>query len=187
MRISFVVAMSRNGIIGTDTGLPWHLPQDLRRFRQLTLGKPVIVGRKTIDLIGRPLPDRTNIVLTRDPHYQREGVLVARGAEEARAVAGREASRLGVDEVVVIGGTEVYRLFFPLVDRVYLTIVQGEFDGTVRFPIELLDPAEFTVKEQETFSPDAKNPHPHDFLVLERRTDSVQLPARVLQSLLNVA
>lgn len=187
MRISFVVAMGRNGIIGTAEGLPWHLPKDLKRFRQLTVGKPIIIGRKTLDLIGHPLPDRSNIVLTHDRCYSREGALVAHSAEQALSIGSNEATRLGSAEIMVVGGTEVYRLFFPLVERVYLTIVHGEFEGTVRFPIELLDPAEFTVMEQETFPPDVKNPHSHDFLILERRTDSVQLPARVLQALLNVA
>src|SRR5262245_9797220 len=104
MRISIIIAMGRNLVIGTETGLPWHLPADLRRFRRLTMGKPMVMGRKTFAAIGRPLDGRESIVLTRDPAFRADGCHVVRTVEEALAVARSLLPRLGADEVMVIGG-----------------------------------------------------------------------------------
>src|SRR5438067_564650 len=107
MRISIVVAMGRNRVIGTDAGLPWHLPRELKQFRALTTGKPIIMGRKTFEHIGRPLPERANIVLSHRHDFAATGVRVVHSVEEALDAAGEDAVRLGVDEVMVIGGEKV--------------------------------------------------------------------------------
>ena len=130
-RIALVVAVSRNGIIGREGGLPRHIPSDLRRFKALTLGKPIIMGRKTWDsLPRRPLPGRPNIVITRNAEFVAEGATVAGGLEEALAAARRH----GAEEICVIGGGEIYRQFFPLADRLYVTEVDLDCAGDTRFP-----------------------------------------------------
>jgi len=127
--ISYVVAVSRNGVIGREGGLPWHISSDLKRFKEITMGKPVVMGRKTWEsLPRRPLPGRRNIVITRQPGFAPEGAEVAASAEAALRLAGE------VPEVAVIGGGEIYRLFWPLVDRLYLTEVDLEVDGDTHFP-----------------------------------------------------
>jgi dihydrofolate reductase len=164
MIVSFLVAMDRRLVIGDEKGLPWHLPADLKRFRRLTLGKPIIMGRTTFEHIGRPLDQRTNIVLSRRPDFKPEGVLVARSLEEAFRSAG------DVPEVVVIGGAEVFREAFPMANRVYLTFVEGEFPGTVYFPADFPPDPPGYVWEQthyEEHPADEKNPYPHNFRVLE--------------------
>src|SRR3954471_12951276 len=127
MLVSLIVAMGRNRAIGTATGLPWHLPRELKQFRAITTGKPVVMGRKTLEHVGRPLPNRANIVLTHRRDFAQQGILVAHSVEEALAVARLEAERLGANEVVVIGGGEVYAAFLPFVERLYVTVVEGEF------------------------------------------------------------
>jgi dihydrofolate reductase len=168
MRLALIAAMGRNHVIGTDTGLPWHLPRDLKHFRALTLGKPIILGRTTFDQIGRPLPDRPNIVLTRRPDYAPAGVIVVRSPAEALGVA----ARFGADETVVIGGGEVYREFLPLADRLYLTIVDGEFAGTTVFPVDALRGLAFAVTDRQQFPADAKNAHAVTFWQLDRSADA---------------
>lgn len=166
-RLSLIVAMDRKLMIGTEAGLPWHLPADLKRFRKLTWGKPVIMGRKTHELIGRPLPGRCNIVLTRREDYHPEGVLVVHSAGEALQTAGQFLGESG-GEAFVIGGAEIYTQFFDRVESVYLTIVEGEFAGTTRFPFELLSGVRWAVRRQETHLADEKNSHAHTFYELER-------------------
>ena len=168
MRLALIAATSRNQVIGTDTGLPWHLPRDLKHFRALTLGKPIILGRTTFEQIGRPLPDRPNIVLTRRPSFAAAGVLVARSAAEAREVA----EQFGADEAVVIGGGEVYREFLPRADRLYLTVVDGEFAGTTFFPVDALAGLPFAVTSREHVPADAKNAHAVTFWQLDRAADA---------------
>lgn len=127
--ISYVVAVSRNGVIGREGGLPWHISSDLKRFKEITMGKPVVMGRKTWESLPRkPLPGRRNIVITRQPGFVAEGAEVAATAEQALALCG------GAPEVAVIGGGEIYRLFWPLVDRLYLTEVDLEVEGDTHFP-----------------------------------------------------
>jgi len=134
--ISFVVAVSRNGVIGREGGLPWHISSDLKRFKEITMGKPVIMGRKTWESLPRkPLPGRRNIVITRQQEFSAEGAEVAQTPGEALRLAGN------VPEVAVIGGGEVYRLFWPLVDRLYLTEVDLEVEGDTHFPVP--DPSEW--------------------------------------------
>jgi dihydrofolate reductase len=157
--ISFVVAMARNRVIGHDNGLPWRLPADLRHFKSVTMGKPIIMGRKTFESIGRPLPGRANIVVTRDPAYQAEGCVVAHSIEAALAAAG------DAEEVMVIGGADFYRQLLPRADRIYLTLIDAEFAGDASFPE--LDPVQWQERSREDHAPDADNPYPYSFIVLE--------------------
>jgi len=134
-KVSIVVAVSANGVIGRDGGLPWHLPSDLKRFKALTLGKPVIMGRKTWASIGRPLPGRPNIVISRDPHFAAEGAISVQSLEAAIVEARKLAAELGVDEVCVIGGGEIYRQAIDSADILHITTVAAEVDGDTRFPV----------------------------------------------------
>ncbi len=127
--ISFVVAMSRNGVIGRDGGLPWHISTDLKRFKEITMGKPVVMGRKTWEsLPKRPLPGRRNIVITRQKGYAAAGADVVGTPEQALRLCA------GEPEIAVIGGGEIYRLFWPMVDRLYLTEVDLDVSGDTHFP-----------------------------------------------------
>jgi dihydrofolate reductase len=159
-RIAFVVARDRNGVIGKDGRLPWRLPDDMRHVREITVGKPLIMGRRTFDSIGRPLPDRVSIVLTRDPEFRCEGCLVARTPDEALALAG------DVPEVIVFGGAGVFKDFLPRADRIYLTEVDTEAEGDTFFPA--LDPREWREVERRTHPADARHPFGFAFVVLER-------------------
>lgn len=175
MLVSLIVAMDRRGLIGTATGLPWHLPRDLKRFRAVTTGKPIVMGRRTLEHVGRPLPDRANVVLTHRRDFAQQGILVAHSVDEAYSVARREAERLGVREIVIIGGGEVYAAFLPFVERLYVTTVEGEFEGTTFFPVEKIEWAKFAATATEHAPADAKNPHPHTFTRYDRR-DANSLP-----------
>ena len=163
MLISLVVAASQNDIIGRDNQLPWHLPNDLKFFKQITMGKPIIMGRLTWDSIGRPLPGRTNIVITRDTSLQIEGVKVVNSKEQAIA----EAEKEGVDEMMVIGGEGIYRLFMEDVDRIYLTRVHAEIEGDAHFPA--FDEKDWRLISAEDHKACDKNPYDYSFLVFERK------------------
>ena len=161
MRIAFVVAYARGRVIGRDNTLPWKgMRDDTRRMRKLTMGKPLIMGRRTYDSIGRPLEGRTSIVLTRDPSFHPEGVLVARTPDEALALAG------DVEEVIVFGGTEVFRQFLPRADRLYLTEIAAYIPGDRTFPE--IDPREWREIERTEHEPDDRNAHSYRFLTLDR-------------------
>jgi len=135
MKVSLVVAMARNRVIGRDNALPWRLPEDLRHFRALTLGKPVIMGRRTFESIGRPLPGRTNIVISRQPDPRLpEGVLLASSIPDALVLAREVCMRDGAAECMVIGGAEVYRQCLPFADRIHLTLLEQEVAGDTHFP-----------------------------------------------------
>jgi dihydrofolate reductase len=131
MIVAFVVAVAENGVIGRNGQLPWRLPTDLKRFRQVTLGKPVIMGRKTYESIGKPLDGRDNIVVTRQKDFAPPGIHVVNTVTGAVALGRTLASRRGVNEVAVIGGAEVFRAALPLTQRVYLTLVHGRPEGDV--------------------------------------------------------
>ena len=167
VKIAIVVAMAENRVIGLDNRLPWHLPADLRHFRQVTVGKPVLMGRKTHESIGRPLPERTNIVVTRDRCYEAPGCVVVHSIESAIKEAG------GHEEVMVIGGTDFYRQLLPKADRLYLTLVHAAFEGDARFPE--LDECEWREVERTDCAPDEKNPWPYSFIRLERVTRNDQV------------
>jgi dihydrofolate reductase len=170
-----VVAMSRDGLIGREGRLPWRLPRDLKRFREITWGKPVIMGRKTHESLGRPLPGRANIVLTRQVGYEARGCLVARDAEQAEEMA----RATGADEAMVIGGGDVYRTFLPVCETIHLTLVEGSFDGDAYFPGPLLGTSDWRVIGREAWPADAANPHEATYLVLRRtpRTSSAPEPS----------
>ncbi|RED54002.1 dihydrofolate reductase [Aestuariispira insulae] len=134
MRISQIVAMGRNHVIGREGGLPWHLSGDLKFFKATTMGKPIVMGRKTFESIGRPLPGRPNIVITRQQDYAPEGVSVCATLEEALDKAKTEAERLGVEDVMIIGGAQIYASSLNLTDRLYITEVDLAPDGDAHFP-----------------------------------------------------
>jgi len=157
--ISIVAAVARNAAIGNRGALHWRLPADLARFRRLTDGHAVLMGRKTFQSIGRPLPGRSNIVLTKDPAFQAPGCLVARSVEQALAAAGE-------GKLFVIGGASVYELFLPLASRLYITRIAVEVPGDAFFPA--VDEKEWHLIERTPGTVDAGNPLPHEFLVYER-------------------
>jgi dihydrofolate reductase len=165
MKVSIIVAADENGTIGDETGIPWHLPADLKRFRKLTMGKPILMGRTTHEHIGRPLPGRTNIVLSRREGFDAPGCAVARELPSALGLA--EAT--GAEEAMIIGGGALYREALPLAETVYLTKVAGRFPGTVRFPIEALDAPGWVVEHSETVPADEANPIPTEFMILRRQ------------------
>lgn len=147
-RLTMIVAAARNGTIGRENGLPWRLSGDLKRFRQATMGKAIILGRKTMESIGKPLPGRHSIVLSRQEDFTIPGVHVARSVTEARDLA----ENLGdSDAASVIGGEAVYRAFFPITDEILLTLVDTICPGDARFPFELLSPHGFSVAGFEEY------------------------------------
>ncbi|RQW85156.1 MAG: dihydrofolate reductase [Geobacter sp.] len=155
MKISLIVAMAENRVIGRGGGIPWDLPDDRRRFRELTWGHAVVMGRKTFETLDGPLPGRENIVLTRDSEYRAEGCRVVHDRDEVLFVAS------DADELFVCGGEEVYREFLPLADQIYLTILHRQLEGDVLFP-EI--PGDFVIVRQETVA----EPLPHSFFVYEK-------------------
>lgn len=158
MRISLIAAASENNVIGRDGGLPWSLPDDLRYFKEKTLGHPVITGRKNYASIGRPLPERTNIIVTRDAHFSAEGCRVVHSLEDAVEVAKQEDP----EEIFVMGGGEIYALALPMADRVYLTRVHAEIDGDTYFPE--LDSEQWAEVSTEEHVADDR--HAYDFTIL---------------------
>jgi len=159
-------AMSRNRTIGRTNALPWHLPEDMKYFKRVTMGKPIIMGRKTWESIGRPLPGRTNIVITRDPTYIAEGVKIVRTLDEAISLAQSIALIDGADEAVVIGGAQIYALALPLAQRLYMTQVHAEVEGDAFFP--QFDLTQWEELGREDFSASGQNPYDYSFVVLER-------------------
>jgi dihydrofolate reductase len=164
MTISLIVAMSRNQVIGRDNALPWRLPADLARFKRLTMGHPLIAGRKTWEAIGRALPGREMIVVTRQPGYAAEGARVARSLDEALELAA--GGRAADDEVFVGGGAEIYRQALPRAHRLYLTLLHEDIPGDTRFPP--WDESEWRLVSREDHAADEKNPYPYSFLLYER-------------------
>jgi len=161
MTLSLVVAASSNNVIGRDGGLPWHLPDDLRQFKRLTTGKAVIMGRSTYESIGRPLPDRRNIVMTRNADYVADGCDVVSSVSEAMdAVEGAE-------EVMIIGGGQVYRDFLPLANRIYLTRVQAEVEGDTYFFD--IDRTRWRLVSSEHHDADEEHEYAFDLMVFEWR------------------
>ena len=129
MNISIIVAMSNNRIIGLNNRMPWHLSADLKRFKKITMGSPILMGRKTFESIGRPLPGRTNIIVTRNPNYRQEGCLIAHSLDEAIAIGCRLA-----DEIFIIGGSELYKAVLGKAKTIHLTLIKKEFEGDTFFP-----------------------------------------------------
>lgn len=165
--ISFVVAVAQNGVIGRDNGLPWRLSSDLKRFKAVTMGKPIIMGRKTWDSLGRPLPGRTNIVITRDPAFAVDGVIAVRSVDEALMIAGSHAAADKVDEICIIGGGEIYRQLLDRADRLHVTWVLANIEGDASFPP--IDPKNWNEVFQEEFPAGEKDNYPTRYTIYERR------------------
>jgi len=158
--LSIIAALSRNHVIGKDNQLPWRLPADLKHFKAVTLGKPVIMGRKTFESIGKPLPGRDNIVVTRDPQYRADGIAVTHSLDDALAQAH------AAPEIMLIGGAQLYTQALPRAQRLYLTLIHADFDGDAHFPD--YEPSEWRETAREDHAPDEKNPYRYSFLILER-------------------
>jgi dihydrofolate reductase len=160
MKISIIVAASTNNVIGRDGGLPWRLPEDLKRFKQITMGKPMIMGRATWDSIGRALPGRQNIVMTRQEAFAAEGCDVVATIDEALEAAG------DVEEVMIIGGGNLYEQFLPKTERLYFTRVHARIDGDTYFP-EILE-NEWELVSEELFPACVDREYAFDMLVMDR-------------------
>jgi dihydrofolate reductase len=162
MIISFIVAMGKNKVIGKDNDLPWGegLPADMKHFTELTTGKPVLMGRKTFESIGKPLPNRTNIIITRDENYKAEDCVVVHSIDEALKAAGN------AEEVMIIGGSQIYKEFLPKANRMYLTVVDADFEGDTYFPEYKIE--EWKETSYEEHERDAENPYDYTFITLER-------------------
>ena len=158
--ISLIVAAAHNGVIGSDNRLPWHLPDDLKRFKALSLGKPVVMGRRTFESIGKPLPGRTNIVVSRQPGLSIAGVIVVQSLDAALAAAGN------VPEIVIIGGAEIFRQVLPRADTIHLTRVHASVRGDVVFPEP--DPGEWRQTAVEHHAADERHQYAFDFVTLQR-------------------
>ncbi|QOL26637.1 type 3 dihydrofolate reductase [Thalassotalea sp. LPB0316] len=160
--LSMIVAHADNRIIGKDNDMPWHLPADLAYFKKTTLGKPVIMGRKTYDSIGRALPGRQNIVISRDPTLTINGVDVVQSVDQALALAS------GVEEIMVIGGGAIYQHCMPKADKLYITHIDANIDGDTQFPeYDLVN--DWQLLSSETRQPDEKNAYMLRFNVYQRR------------------
>jgi len=161
MNISIIAAADEKGAIGFKGNIPWYLPADFKRFKELTVGHPVIVGQKTFESIGKPLPGRTNIVISNIPDYRAEGCLTAHSFGDAVSLAG------DAEEVFIIGGGQIYRLALPAANTIYLTRVHGTFEGDVFFPN--IDENEWRLVSSEPQKKDEKNPIDYTYLVYRRK------------------
>jgi len=160
VKLALIVAAADNHVIGNANALPWRLPDDLKRFKTLTLGKPIIMGRKTFDSIGKPLPGRLNIIISRQPGLHIDGCTVASSLTDAIASAKQ------ADELMVIGGAEIYRQALPVADHIYFTRVHAMVEGDARFPV--LETGVWRLVEEEHHAADERHAHEFGFQVLER-------------------
>ncbi|MFD1141901.1 dihydrofolate reductase [Larkinella insperata] len=163
MLISLIAAVAEKGVIGRENDLVWHLPDDFKYFKQTTSGHPILMGRKTFESLGKPLPNRLNVVITRNPDYQPAGVVVVDSLEKAL----EEARKTAVPEIFVIGGSEIYRQAIPFADRLYLTEVKASFDGDAWFPD--FDKANWREVSRRHHPTDDRHAVAFDFVVWERR------------------
>ena len=162
MIISMIAALTDDGVIGIENRLPWKLPNDMKWFRQQTMGKPIIMGRKTFESFGgRTLPERTNIIITQDRDYRVEGAVVVHSIDEALEAAGE------VEEVMIIGGMSFYEQMLPRAERLYMTLIHARFVGDAWFPE--FDLGQWREVSREDHQADDKNAYPYSFVILERR------------------
>ena len=161
MIISLIAAMDRKRLIGNKNQLPWHLPADFAHFKSVTMGKPIIMGRKTYESIGKPLPGRANIVLSSNTDLQYEGVTCVSSFDAAIAAVP------DAEEVMIIGGSTIYEMLLPRANRLYITYVEAEFEGDAWFPE--IDENQWVEQHSETRQADAKNPYDCRFVTLERK------------------
>jgi dihydrofolate reductase len=164
MKISAIVAVSKGNVIGKDNGIPWYLPADFKYFKKVTIGHHILMGRKCFESIGKPLPKRTNIVITRNPFFIGSGLVIFNSIEEGI----EEARRNGEDELFIIGGGIIYEQTMHLLDKLYLTEVDLDVDGDVFFPD--IKSEEWDLVSSEHHSSDEKNEHAYTFKVFERKT-----------------
>lgn len=164
--ISLIAAVARNNVIGADQDIPWRIPSDFAWFKRATMGKPMVMGRKQFETFAKPLPGRPHIVVTRQQDYAPDGVTVCHSLDEALEAGRALAKSLGVDEVMVIGGGDIYAQALPRADRLYISHVDLDPDGDVRFPA--IDPAEWAVVEEVPVTPSEKDPAAYRIKVYER-------------------
>jgi len=160
-RVSLIVAMAKNRVIGVNNTLPWHLPADLKHFKSLTMGHHIVMGRKTYESIGKPLPGRTSVVVTRNADYSVPDVIVVSSLEAAISACGDD------EEIFVIGGAELYRQAIDLADRIYLTEIDADISGDAHFTE--LDRKLWQETGRDSHAPDEKNRHPYHFVVYDRK------------------
>lgn len=163
MIISLIVAVSQNNVIGKDNKLPWHLPIDLKYFKNITWAMPVVMGRKTFESMGKPLSGRANIVITRNKEWQAQGVKAVKSIDEAIIAA----TELDANEIFIIGGAEIFRSALPLADKLYLTLIHENFDGDVFLPEINLN--QWKLVKSKDVQPDDKTPYPLSFQLWERK------------------
>lgn len=161
MRLSIIVAMDSKQLIGKDNALPWHLPADLAYFKKTTIGKTVLMGRKTYDSIGKPLSNRRNVIVSGNAGFQ------AAGCEMVSSIDAAFSRLADEEEVMVMGGASLYEQMLPMVNRLYITEVDGVFAGDAHFP--KFDRSDFVETSRQSHQPDEKNPHSYHFVVLDRR------------------
>lgn len=166
MKLAIIVAQDKNRAIGINNKLPWHLPEDLRYFKRVTMGKPIIMGRNTFESIGRPLPGRVNIVVSRQENYAPEGVKVVGSLEAAAELAESICLIDGVDEAMIIGGSQIYAQAINNADRLYLTEVDAEINGDAWFPE--FDRSAWSELGREDFLAEGPNPYNYSFIVLDK-------------------
>jgi dihydrofolate reductase len=162
IRLAVIVAVAENGVIGKNNALPWRIPEDLRYFKRITMGKPIIMGRKTFESIGKPLPGRTNIVITRNVNMRAEGVSIVASLDEALDLARRVALTEGVEEAVVIGGAEIYRLAVAVAERLYVTEVHAAVEGDAVLPE--IDWSKWREVDRERYVAEPPNPYDYSFV-----------------------
>jgi len=167
MKISIIVAMASNRVIGFENGLPWCLPADLRHFKRLTVGHHLLMGRRTFESLDGPLPNRTIVVITRNEDYAVEGVNCARSLPAAIKLAEED------DEIFIAGGAQIYAEAFTLSDRMYMTLIHQEFTGDTYFPV--FDEDDWIMTERQDYASDAENPYPYSFLTYHKKEESPHL------------
>ena len=166
MKLSMIVALGRNRVIGINNEMPWHIPADLKFFKAQTLGKPVVMGRRTLEAIGKPLPGRPNIIVTRDTSFSADGTTVVPNLEEAVSVAKATATEIGADEVMIIGGGQIYEQMIGKVERLYLTEIDLSPEGDAFFP-DYRAVAEWKEISREHHNANADQPA-FDFVIYDR-------------------
>jgi dihydrofolate reductase len=176
MTLSIIVALSTNNVIGRGNKLPWHMPADLKHFKTLTMGHHLLMGRKTFLEVGKPLPGRINVVITRDPHFAAEGVAISRSIDEAIS----KAEAAGDLEIFVAGGGEIFRQVIHRADRMYVTRIHAEIEGDTTFP-EFDDVNEWRLADAEHFEADAKNAYPYSFLTYARAGTGERVDEEMLE------
>lgn len=166
MRVALVAAVAENGVIGAAGALPWRIGDDLKWFKKTTMGKPVVMGRKTYESVGKPLPGRDNIIVTRDESFSGEGIIVENSVDAAMARAGECAKARGADEICVIGGADIYAQTLALAERIYLTRVKATVAGDVRFPP--IDADDWTATVVGECIKSERNQYACEFVILNR-------------------